>query len=617
MLTPKIITHESQRLPFGHLRLENSDHFKVFSDRNQPIELCIYSKENPESLLFKALMQANDTSYSLQLSDLPRDFTYTYCIEGLEVFDPYSRAITSPLHWKEPFVSPRSIPSEKMPFDWRGIVSPDIPKNELFIYEAHVRGFTASADISPEKQGTYEGMTEKISYLKELGVNAIELMPIQEFDENEENRVNYWGYNTLHFFQPKRSYSQSGDPENGLKTLIRELHKAHITVILDVVYNHVPHNSPLFHLAPDTYFVKNEQGEHENFTGCGNTLNTNHPQTMDLILSSLRHFVQEYHVDGFRFDLASIFCRNSRGEILKNPPILKAIEQDPILSKVVMIGEVWDAAGLYQVGKFPSPIFFEWNAEYRDRVRRFINLFSDHKEEFISAISGSKDLFETRKSPHKSINFLACHDGFTLLDTVSYREKHNHENGEQNRDGHNASFSNNWGIEGESDHPDILTLRDRQFGNFMTALLFSIGIPMLSMGDEYGKTQFGNNNAYCQDKKWNWMKWDFCENSQRKYTMVQQLAKLRKKARLNDTLQPQIAEFQFQDHPKITAITIDDKVALVFNVTDQSITVNPPGSDWVLYCNTSHPLGQMMITNAWECPIQLLPFSSLLAMQLR
>ena len=379
-------------------------------------------------------------------------------------------------------------------FDWKGDTPLNLPCDCHLIYEMHVRGFTIDSSSQTSHGGTFLGVIEKISHLKNLGITAVELLPIFEFDETANPHVNprtgeklynYWGYSTLNFFTPMARYGSIKD----FKAMVQALHLAGIEVILDVVYNHV--DLRMFHPSDnETYYILDEKGQHTNFTGVGNTTNCNHPVMMHLILSSLHYWVSEMHVDGFRFDLASIFCRDETGKVLANPPIIQAMVDDPsILANTKLIAEAWDSAGLYQVGNFPgNGRFAEWNGEYRDTVRRFIKSSDGQSSPFASTMSGSQHLYGNQ-SPSHSINFITAHDGFTLKDLVSYNEKHNEENGEQNHDGNSYNISWNCGVEGPTTNPAICALRRKQMRNFLCALCLSIGTPMLLMGDEYGHTE--------------------------------------------------------------------------------------------------------------------------------
>ncbi|KAJ4761088.1 Glycogen debranching enzyme [Rhynchospora pubera] len=420
---------------------------------------------------------------------------------------------------------------ESLPFDWGPDYKlPNIPENELVIYEMNVRAFTAdkSSDLDPDICGSYLGVIEKIPHLLELGINAVELLPIFEFDEFEFQRfpnprdhmVNTWGYSTLNFFAPMSRYaSRGGGPLAAsleLKQMIRALHNAGIEVILDVVYNHTneaddknPYTTSFRGIDNKVYYMLDDNSQLLNFSGCGNTLNCNHPVVRDLVLDSLRHWVTEYHVDGFRFDLASVLCRDTDGTPLSAPPLIKAIAKDEVLSRCKIIAEPWDCGGLYLVGSFPNwDRWAEWNGKYRDDIRRFVKGDCGMKGSFATRISGSADLYQVnQRKPYHGVNFVIAHDGFTLYDLVSYNDKHNDANGEEGRDGCNDNFSWNCGFEGETDDANIKRLRSRQMKNFHLALMISQGVPMMLMGDEYGHTRYGNNNSYGHDTAINHFQW--------------------------------------------------------------------------------------------------------------
>lgn len=472
----------------------------------------------------------------LFIHDLNPPFAYCFqsddpSLSNTSIFDPFSKILTTHRSWgvDEPYRPFGLVLENSFLFDWGNDQKPNYPKEELVIYEMHVRGFTKTAALNqPESQGTFLGLIEKIPYLQDLGINAVELLPIQEFDEMEckfpsqegQRNFQYWGYSTVNFFTPMNRYASakngSGDCINEFKEMVKALHQAKIEVILDIVLNHTAEgdeNGPKLSfklLAPHTYYLFKE-GTLANYTGCGNTLNCNHPIVIEFILSVLRHWVFEFHVDGFRFDLASIFYRGMDGNPLATPPLVQAITKDPLLAGTKLIAEPWDAGGLYQVGSFfkESTRWGEWNGKYRDCVRKFLKGDLGLKSEFATRLSGSEDLFgHDKRLPRNSINFITSHDGFTLRDLVSYNEKHNQNNGEDNRDGNNQNDSWNCGAEGATSDPDIIALRQRQMRNFHLALMVSQGVPMLHMGDEYGHTKKGNNNTWCQDNELNWFLWD-------------------------------------------------------------------------------------------------------------
>ncbi len=391
----------------------------------------------------------------------------------------------------------------------------------------HVRSFTVDKSSNVKYKGTYAGLVEKIPYLKELGVNCVELMPIFEFDEFENYReyegnklYNYWGYSTVDFFAPKAGYAASapfGMETDELKGLVKRFHQNGIEVVLDVVFNHTAEgneNGPTISyrgIDNRTYYLLTPDGYYYNFSGCGNTMNCNNPVVRNVVLDALRYWVSTYHVDGFRFDLASILSRDEDGSPMIDPPLLDSIAHDAVLGKCLLIAEAWDAGGMYQVGSFPSwGRWSEWNGKYRDCLRKFIKGGAECAPELYFRIRGSNDMYGGR-SAAASINFVTCHDGFTLYDLVSYNDKHNEANGENNNDGSNDNDSWNCGVEGDTDDKDILDLRFRQMKNMQTILLTSRGIPMLLSGDEFGNTQYGNNNAYCQDNKISWLDWTLLE----------------------------------------------------------------------------------------------------------
>ncbi len=400
--------------------------------------------------------------------------------------------------------------------------------SETVIYETHVRGFTVHPSSGVEHPGTYRGLMEKIPYLKELGVTAVELMPVLEFNEHEPTRVNpqtgqplknYWGYNPVAFMAPKASYSSSGglgQQKLEFKEMVRVFHNAGIEVILDVVFNHTAEGNergPTISLRGIDnsifYMLADDGRRYLDFTGTGNTINAGHPVVRDYILDALRYWMIEMHVDGFRFDLASVLGRDSNGALQPNSPLLQRIAEDPILRDVKIIAEAWDAAGAYEVGSFSERRWSEWNGRFRDDVRRFWRGDDGLLGSFVSRICGSADIYaRSGKGPEASVNFVTCHDGFTLNDLVSYRAKHNEANGENNHDGADANFSENYGVEGETSDAEIEAVRNRQIKNFLLTLFVSRGTPMLQGGDEFRRTQGGNNNAYCQDNETTWYDWD-------------------------------------------------------------------------------------------------------------
>lgn len=448
---------------------------------------------------------------------------------------------------------PLSIACRHEEFDWEDDRAPRIDAKDLIVYEMHVRGFTKDPSSGVTHPGTYSGVIEKIPYLKKLGINAIEFLPLHEFNEADNYRknpqtneplCNFWGYSTLSFFSPMQRYSSVDDALSALqecKRMIRELHKAGIEVILDVVFNHTGEGNeqgPKISwkaFADDTYYLKNSDGHYLNFSGCGNTFNGNHPVSSDLIIDSLRYWANLLHVDGFRFDLASILMRDQKGGVLESAPLIERITQDPILSHCKLIAEPWDAAGLHQVGHFyqshwgEPEVWLEWNDDFRSVVRNFIKGSAGFAGRFATKLCGSEDIYGASGSPANSVNFITCHDGFTLHDLVAYNHKHNLSNGEDNCDGMNNNDSWNCGVEGPSKQKKILDLRKRQMKNFSVALLVSTGVPMFHMGDEYGHSKEGNNNTWCHDSRLNWFLWDNAAQNSDLVAFWQKMIAFRKK----------------------------------------------------------------------------------------
>ena len=446
------------------------------------------------------------------------------------LLDPYGRAVAVPGTYdraaaRRPgdnmVAAMKSVVTDPARYDWEGDVPLKRPFVGTVIYEMHVRGFTRhpSSGLASEKRGTYAGLVEKIPYLKDLGVTAVELLPVFQFDPfDAPNGVNYWGYQPISFFAPHHAYSSQPDPLGVLdefRDMVKQFHRAGLEVILDVVFNHTAESGQdgptmcFRGLANDSYYILQEdKSRYADFTGCGNTLNANQPIVRRLIQDSLRYWVTQMHVDGFRFDLASVLSRDEMGRPLPNPPVLWDIESDPLLAGTKLIAEAWDAAGLYQVGSFVGDAWQEWNGRFRDDVRRFLRGDTGTVSRLASRLLGSPDIYahKGREAEH-SINFVTCHDGFTLNDLVSYNQKHNEANGEDNRDGADDNSSWNCGVEGPADDPGVEALRTRQVKNFLAIELLSAGTPMLLMGDEARRTQRGNNNAYCQDTDLNWFDW--------------------------------------------------------------------------------------------------------------
>lgn len=503
-------------------------------------------------------------TYSMLVFDIkPDEFEYAFSFDGPYepakgllfneenvLLDPYSRAVTGQRKWGEKPEGGKDFEYRarvvKSSFDWGNIKQLEQPFEDLVIYETHVRGYTKDKSSGVSAPGTFAGLKDKIPYLKDLGINAVELMPIFEFDEMESARVvdgvqlyNYWGYNTVSFFAPNTSYAfneEHNHEGDELKSLIKALKENGIEVILDVVFNHTAEGNemgPCFSfkgIDNNVYYMLTPDAHYYNFSGCGNVMNCNHPVVRSFIIDCLRHWAIEYRVDGFRFDLASILGRDQNGAPMANPPILESLAFDPVLGKMKLIAEAWDAGGLYQVGSFPSwNRWAEWNGRYRDDMRSFLKGDDGMAGNAITRITGSRDLYSPESRGHKaSVNFMTCHDGFTLYDLYSYNEKHNEKNGWNNTDGDNNGHSWNCGAEGETDDPNVNGLRRHLIKNAFAALLCSRGPAMFFAGDEFCNTQFGNNNAYCQDNIISWLDWSRLEKFKEIHDFVRHMIQFRK-----------------------------------------------------------------------------------------
>lgn len=554
-------------LPFGATLVPGGVNFSVYSSHAKYCELVLFNKREKEPY---AVIPFPDSYrignvFTMVVFDLEiEDIEYGYRMDGPFNFseghwfnkekvlmDPYAKACGGRDIWgEEPDWNntyqfrARIIPDD---FDWEGDKPLEIPMRDLIIYEMHVRGFTKHGSSKVKYPGTFAALREKIPHVKELGINCVELMPIYEFDEFENSKIseatgkrlmNYWGYSTVGFFAPKSGYAATGKYSmqvDEFKTLVKELHKNDIEVILDVVFNHTAEGNekgPYISfrgIDNKTYYMLTPEGYYYNFSGCGNTLNCNNPVVRSMILDCLRYWASEYHIDGFRFDLATILGRNQDGSPMHNPPLLETLAFDPILGKVKLIAEAWDAGGLYQVGSFPSwGRWAEWNGKYRDNVRKFIKGEVGQIGGLAKRIEGSPDLYDSYyRGTCASINFITCHDGFSMMDLVSYDGKHNDANGEGNSDGSDDNDSWNCGWEGETDDPGILFLRKKQIKNALSVLLISRGVPMILSGDEFGNTQYGNNNAYCQDNEISWLDWDVLEKNRDLFNYVKKIVALR------------------------------------------------------------------------------------------
>lgn len=551
---------------YGACVASNGVSFTINSHGATRCTLLLFKPQAPKPyarIPFPDSYRIGDT-YSMLVFDIkPDEFEYAFSFDGPYepakgllfneenvLLDPYSRAVTGQRKWGEKPEGGKVFEYRarvvKSNFDWGNIKQLEQPFEDLVIYETHVRGYTKDKSSGVSALGTFAGLKDKIPYLKDLGINAVELMPIFEFDEMESARVvdgvqlyNYWGYNTVSFFAPNTSYAFNDEHNHEgdeLKSLIKALKENGIEVILDVVFNHTAEGNemgPCFSfkgIDNNVYYMLTPDAHYYNFSGCGNVMNCNHPVVRSFIIDCLRHWAIEYRVDGFRFDLASILGRDQNGAPMANPPILESLAFDPVLGKMKLIAEAWDAGGLYQVGSFPSwNRWAEWNGRYRDDMRSFLKGDDGMAGNAITRITGSRDLYSPESRGHKaSVNFMTCHDGFTLYDLYSYNEKHNEKNGWNNTDGDNNGHSWNCGAEGETDDPNVNGLRRRLIKNAFAALLCSRGPAMFFAGDEFCNTQFGNNNAYCQDNIISWLDWSRLEKFKEIHDFVRHMIQFRK-----------------------------------------------------------------------------------------
>lgn len=576
---------------FGAVIQPNGVNFSIYSRDAAEVNLVLFESENakePSAVInFDPVKNKTGNIWHIFIEGLKAGTLYLYKVDGpynppqglrfnknKYLFDPYAKAFTSgsvfkaynKLH-KKGFAQnaggeifdlsdfPKCVVIDD-DFDWEGDRPLNYPLEKSVIYETHIKGFTASktSGLAEQFAGTYKGFSQKIDYLKKLGITAVEFLPMFEFDENEngninpktgEQLVNYWGYSTIGFFAPKTSYSSDKTPGGAVrefKQLVKELHKAGIEVILDVVYNHTAEGNEHGYtfefrgLQNDVYYSlpQNDKNYYMNFSGCGNSLNCNHPVASQMILDSLHYWVVNMHIDGFRFDLASILTRMSNGSVIPAewPSITSAINSDPILANTKIIAEPWDCAGLYQLGGFPAgenSRWSEWNGRFRDDIRRFNRGDENVATAAATRIAGSSDCYNhSGRKPMASINFITAHDGFTLNDLVSYNYKHNDENGEQNRDGSDDNISYNHGFEGECTNPKIENIRKKKIKNFFVHLMTAQGVPMMLGGDEMRRTQNGNNNAYCQDNEISWFNWDLAVKNQGFVRFTSKMIELRK-----------------------------------------------------------------------------------------
>ena len=657
--------------------------FALFS-RNAT-QVCLWLFEHPDDSKPSQIIELDPEHHRtgdiwhVFVKGAGRGLTYAFTVDGpylpeqghlfcpsAILLDPYSNAIATPKQWNfSPCCGHQQVPGAHTTsegfakslvindgFDWEDDRRLKRHWPELVIYEAHVKGLTIHPTAGTAHPGTYLGLIEKIPYLQELGINAVELMPLQEFNPHEltalnpftkESLVNYWGYNTVGFFAPHEAYgtrSYPGCQVDEFKTMVKALHKAGIEVLLDVVFNHTAEGDETgptlnFRGLDNTiyYLLADNKKQYKNYSGCGNTLNCNHPVVRNFILDCLRYWVVEMHVDGFRFDLASILGRDRTGHLIPNPPLLEQIAEDPLLREVKLIAEAWDAGGAYLVGRFPGERWSEWNGHYRDDIRRYWRGDRGLAGILASRLCGSADLYDhSGKAPVNSINFITCHDGFTLSDLVSYHHKHNLANGEENRDGCDGNFSCNYGVEGPTDNYNINRIRLKQRKNLLATLFLSRGIPMLLGGDEFGRTQHGNNNAYCQDNEISWFDWRLLDTEREMLQFVQGMIAFRRRNRVLSLerfyRQEEITWFNAQGLPlrwqeenclgcHIHGGDDHQGLCLLFNPSEHSVDFAlprlPHGQIWLKAIDTHAPMGQDIYPAGQE--MSLLGYFSLPVME--
>jgi glycogen operon protein len=579
------IVENGRPLPLGATATDTGVNFSLFSRNALSVILLLFESPSEDSVYKEIVLdkQKNRTGdiWHCHIQGLKAGALYLYRADGpylpekgfrfnihKTLLDPYAKALTDFDHWDiqasmgynpqeagtdlsysykdNVATQPRCVVIDDS-FDWQGDLPLNYPLRFSVLYETHVRGLTIHPGSGAQYPGTFQGVVEKIPFFKELNITSLEFLPIQEFNEREIPRidprtgkalVNYWGYSTAAFFAPKGSYAWDKTPGGQVrefKEMVRELHKAGIEVILDVVFNHTAEGNeqgPTLSfrgLDNSIYYMLDENNRYyKNYSGCGNTVNCNHPVVRTLIMDCLRYWVTEMHVDGFRFDLGSILGRDQHGQLMENPPVLEQIAEDPILRNTKLIAEAWDAGGAYQVGWFPGGRWAEWNDRFRDDIRKFWRDDPHQVRHLATRLSGSSDLYlRDGRKPFHSVNFITSHDGFTLLDLVSYESKHNENNGENNRDGGDANYSSNYGVEGASSDPAIEGLRIQQIKNFIATLMVSLGTPMILGGDELGRTQGGNNNAYCQDNEISWYDWSFKEKNKDLFRFIKEMIAFR------------------------------------------------------------------------------------------
>jgi glycogen operon protein len=596
-------TKQGRSSPLGATVSTDGANFSVYSKHATGIELLLFDSVDdarPERVI--SIDPTTNRTYhywNIFVSGVRAGQIYGYRVNGTfdsargmrfdpgkVLLDPYGRGVVVPKNYSREVArragdnaatAMKSVVVDPHKYDWEGDTILRRPSSRTIVYEMHVRGFTRdpSSGVAEKNRGTFAGLIEKIPYLKELGVTAVELMPVFQFDPQDAppRHLNYWGYAPVSFFAPHQAYSSRQDPLGPLdefRDMVKALHQAGIEVILDVVFNHTAegdHGGPTLSfrgLDNLTYYIlEQDRSRYANYTGTGNTLNANHPIVRRMILDSLRYWVKEMHVDGFRFDLAAILERDESGQPMPNPPVLWDIESDPELAGTKLIAEAWDAAGLYKVGSFIGDSWQEWNGRFRDDVRSFFRGENNSVRNFADRLLGSPAIYShEEREAEQSVNFVTCHDGFTLNDLVSYDHKHNEANGENNSDGSNDNRSWNCGVEGPTDNPDVEKLRNRQIKNFLTITMLSVGMPMLLMGDEVRRTQSGNNNAYCQDNETSWFDWMLLA----KHADVHRFVTLLNAQRIRRDLEPALQR-----------LTLDQLLRGV-NLTWHGVKLNHP--DW-------------------------------------
>lgn len=623
-------TEKGSPEPLGATVYEDGVNFALFSKHAEKVVLHLLHPETKKVIEEIPLEHRTGQIWHVFVAGVKLPVLYAYRVHGSSetpcffdskrlLSDPYAKSMSTPIPWggseahPYKYQHPFGVISRKSTFDWEGVEKPKIPLKDLVIYEMHVRGFTRHSSSSVNHPGTYLGLIEKIPYLKELGVNCVELLPVFEFNECENHRknpltkerlFNFWGYSTVNFFSPMNRYAVSHAVDE-FKLMVRELHRNGIEVILDVVFNHTAEkrkaNGSFSFMGIDrnTYYLLDDKGHDKDFTGCGNTMKLNHPVMRQFVKECLRYWVQEMQVDGFRFDLASIMNRDRYGKPVENAPLIELLTLDPLLADTKLIAEPWDCGGLYQVGGFAPDInrWGEWNGKFRDTVRSFIKGDKRSKNDFANRLCGSQDIYHAR-SPQASINFVIAHDGFCLHDLVSYNQKHNLENGEHNRDGNNDNVSWNCGVEGPTGDKNIQALRLRQMKNFFVALFLAQGVPMFLMGDEQGHTRRGNNNPWCQDQL-NWFLWDG-QNSDL-FNFVRRLIEFRKAepALKKETFltDKDILWFgengatpNWMDEKPFLAFLLEGRIYAAFNATNAPLQVKvpppPAGKQWQIVVHT-------------------------------